>query len=124
MLAGIHMAVERCDFSGTPKFLQGREGRSARVTQNEIELSQSLRWNILNTAARLESRDGDRRVEIIEDAASTDGFVEDEIRRSNCVGTIGSDDDGIGISRAVTCVRLDMLPIGIQAQLCSGQIQA
>ena len=112
----IDATVERRDAASSQAGLKPFQSVSARITQNQIERFQTVRWNVVDRLFLLEAFERDRSIQIVKHSPGDSG-IQNHVRSTNSIRAVRSDYGCFGGAQRFTHARLGVVPFGIQNQL-------
>src|SRR6266550_884757 len=112
----IDATVERHDAASSQAGLKPFKSASARITQNQIERLQTVRWNVVDRLFLLEAFERDRSIQIVKHSPGDSG-IQNHVRSTNSIRAVRSDYGCFGGAQRFTHARLGVVPFGIQNQL-------
>ena len=118
----IDMAVKRHDVPSAELGLQPIEGRSAGIAEHEVEIGEAARADIGGRLAAAETRQRDRRIEVVEHAHGSLGR-EHELARLDAVRTIGRDERDVGVVDILRRTPPDVLPFAVEDELAARHLE-
>src|SRR5207247_9711209 len=112
----IDATVERHDAASSQAGLKPFQSVSARITQNQIERFQTVRWNVVDRLFLLEAFERDRSIQIVKHSPGDSG-IQNHVRSTNSIRAVRSDYGCFGGEQRLTYARLGIVPFGIKNQL-------
>src|SRR5436309_1393442 len=112
----INATVERRHAASSQPGPKPFQGAAARITQNQIERFQTVRWNVVNILFLLEAFERDRSIQIVKHSPGDCG-IQNHLRSTNSIRAVRSDYGCFGGAQRFTHARLGVVPFGIQNQL-------